>query len=151
MGRLVDVALTQDSAGVFDIDIDGADLLADSGMRTAVAVSLFSDRIAEPDDVIPDGTDNRRGYWADAWAADGDKFGSRLWLLGREMQTTAVLTRAEEYTREALQWLLDDGAASAVNATASWADNGLLCIETLITRSNNTLYQDTFNVSLEAL
>ena len=41
-----------------------------------------------------------------------------LWLLAREKRTPAVLARAELYVREALQWLVDDGVASAIAVAA---------------------------------
>jgi phage gp46-like protein len=148
---VTDIALKQFDDGGFDIDIVSGDLLTDNGMRTAVLISLFTDRVANDDDAIPDGSDNRRGYWADAYAANGDKIGSRLWLLGREMQTNDTLTRAEEYADEALAWLLADGVASRIDNVASWLSDGLLSIQTTIKRSDNSLFEDVFNFSLEAL
>jgi phage gp46-like protein len=49
---------------------------------------------------------------------DGDKIGSRLWLLARAKATTDTARRAEEYAREALGWLVDDKVATKVEATA---------------------------------
>ena len=148
---MTDIALKQFDDGSFDTDIIDGDLLADNGMRTAVLISLFSDRIAEPDDVIPDGTSNRRGYWADAYNNNDDKTGSRLWLLSRAKQTDETLSRAEEYANEALQHFIDDGAANNVSSVASWAEDGLLCLQTAIQKGENNLFEDTFNFSLEAL
>lgn len=148
---MTDIALKQFDDGSFDIDIVDGDLLADNGVRTAVLISLFSDRIAEPDDVIPDGTDNRRGYWADAYNNNDDKTGSRLWLLSRAKQTDETLSRAEEYANEALQHFIDDGVASSVNSVASWLDSGFMCLQTTIKKGENNLFEDTFNFSLEAL
>jgi phage gp46-like protein len=113
---MTDIALIwKDSHG--DIAQDGIDLLTDDSIETAVIISLFTDRRAEPGDAIPDGTDNRRGYWGDAYRAR--PIGSRLWLLSRESQLASVLTDAETYAAEALQWLLDDGLASALAITAT--------------------------------
>lgn len=147
---MTDIALKQFEDGSFDITIENGDLLADSGMRTAVLISLFSDRIANDDDIIPDGTDNRRGWWADAYSHNGDKIGSRLWLLGREKQTNKTLSRAEKYSNEALQWLIDDGVAKNISSAADWIDDGLMEIKTVIKRSDNSTYEDTFNFSLKA-
>lgn len=147
----MDIALKQLDDGSFDIGIENGDLLTDYGMRTAVIISLFTDRQANDDDVIPDGTDNRRGWWADSYNDDGDKIGSRLWLLGREKQTDDTLGRAEEYADEALLWLIDDGMAKTVSNIASWSSDGLLSITTTIKSSDNSTYEDVFNFSLEAL
>lgn len=110
-------------------------LVADDGLETAVILSLFSDRRAEPDDTIPDGSGDRRGWWADAWpASEGDRIGSRLWLLHREKQLPSVLARAEEYAREALAWLVEDGVAEAVEVVASNPRAGILAIDVAIAR-----------------
>jgi len=135
---MTDIALNYDSDNrEFDIAIDAPDLKSDDGLRTAVIISLFSDMRAEDDDELPDGTDNKRGFWADGWPdIEGDKTGSRLWLLSRSKETTDVLVRAEEYAIEALQWLIDDGVAVSVDVTAEHVERtlyGLLIIIKLVT------------------
>lgn len=113
-------------------------LAEDDGLETAVVLSLFTDRRAEADDVLPGGGDDRRGYWGDAWPnVPGDRIGSRLWLLHREKQTPAVLGRAQQYAREALAWLTEDGIASAVDVVASIPRSGILALEIGITRPAN--------------
>lgn len=73
----------------------------------AVEISLFSWRRAETDDEVDD--EQRMGWWGDTFpAVDGDKLGSRLWLLRRKTITPEVLRQAEAYAREALQWMIDD-------------------------------------------
>ena len=90
-------------------------LAEDAALETAVLLSLFSDRRAEPDEAPPDGSDDRRGWWADAYpAAVGDRLGSRLWLLSRSKGTAAVLALARSYAEEALAWLVEDGVAERV-------------------------------------
>lgn len=99
----------------FDLALAGADLATDAGLQTAVVVSLFTDRRAEAADVLPGGGDDRRGWWGDAFAeVPGDRIGSRLWLLGREKSLPKVARTVEEYTRQALQWLIDDGIAKSI-------------------------------------
>lgn len=116
-----------DELGFFDIDQSGAGLLMDEGLESAVIVSLFTDRRAEDDDELPGNTDDRRGWWGDNQSVvDNDRIGSRLWLLSREKQTAAVLSRAREYAAEALQWLIDDGVASEVNVSAEYVRRGVL-------------------------
>nr|DAH64517.1 MAG TPA: hypothetical protein [Caudoviricetes sp.] len=82
----------------------------------AVINSLFSWKRAEDDDELP-GT-SREGWWADSFNDDGDRFGSRLWLLSRSKITDETLLRAEEYAQEALQWLIDDGVAVSIDVKA---------------------------------
>jgi phage gp46-like protein len=119
---LTDVALAWDPALAHaDIGTAGGDLLRDDGLRTAVLVSLFTDALARPDDEIPDGTDDRRGWWGDGPGAGADGIGSRLWLLARARRTEDTRRRAQAYAQDALAWLVADGVAAAVAVTASWA------------------------------
>lgn len=98
--------------------LDGADLAAEDSLHSAVLVSLFTDRRCRADDVIPDGSTDRRGHWSDSYLRGDDQEGSRLWLLEREKVQPEVLRRAEDYSREALAWMVEDGAARVVQATA---------------------------------
>lgn len=115
-----DIALAWDSLFLAtDLTLVRDDLKTDEGLRTAILISLFSDRRAEPGDEIPAG-DDLRGWWGDDFpSVGGDKIGSRLWLLSRSKDTANVLARAESYAREALQWLIDDLVAQSVTATAT--------------------------------
>lgn len=92
-----------------DWKLSGPDLLNGEDLMSQVLISLFSDRTARADDVLPDpGSNDRRGWWGD------EQLGSRLWLLERaKMDSTVVgnqvALRAKEYAAEALQWMITDG------------------------------------------
>lgn len=120
---MTDIALAWDPAALaFDWAMAGVDLAREDGLRSAVAISLFSDGLARADDAIPDGTDDRRGWWGDL-PRDGqvaDPIGSRLWLLAREKRTEQTRRRAEEYARDALAWMIADGVAASVDVAAAW-------------------------------
>lgn len=98
-----------------DIALDGYQLAVDEGLETAVILSLFTNARANDDDVLPQGSTDRGGSWIDSYPlVDGDKFGSRLWLLQSEKITQEALNRAKQYAQEALAWLVQDGVASRV-------------------------------------
>lgn len=108
----------------------------DTGLETAVMLSLFTDRRAEDGDALPGSADDKRGWWGDSYAkVAGDKFGSRLWLLSREKQTPMVLVRAKRYAEEALAWLIEDGIARAVNVSAEIVQQSVLGLGIEIIRS----------------
>lgn len=90
--------------------------MVDAGhdLETAALMSLLCHARALPGDVLPIGT-NRRGYWADAFDADGDQLGSMLWLLETAVATPANAQRAEGYAQEALKWLLDERHVLAID------------------------------------
>jgi phage gp46-like protein len=97
--------------------INGIDTPLGMGLRDplprAVIISLFTWGRARPDDSLP-GTD-RMGWWGDTYAAvEGDRIGSRLWLLARAKILKDTPKHAKEYAEEALAWLITDGAASQV-------------------------------------
>lgn len=127
-----------------------AGLEEEDGLETAVVLSLFTDRRALPGDPLPQGaqlggTPDRRGWWGDSYAdVRGDRIGSRLWLLRREKQLPSVLARAREYALEALQWMVDDGIARAVNVTAEIVRNGVLGLSIEIVRSDKPVAQYRF-------
>lgn len=124
----------------------GAALATDDSLKTAVVLSLFTDRRASSDDALPAGVEDRRGWWGDSYAdEDGDRIGSLIWLLLREKQTTEVLRRAEQYAEESLQWLIDDRIALGVSATAEWVRRGFLGLRIEITRPNADPVNFEFN------
>src|SRR5688500_6489480 len=112
-----DLALQWDlHQGAADLVLEDDDLASDEGLRTAVLLSLFVDRRAEDDDVLPWGDDARRGWRADEVAeVEGDRIGSRRWLLSSAKRTGNVAAQLEAYDREALAWMLEDKVASAID------------------------------------
>ncbi|CAI1575091.1 Phage protein GP46 [Serratia proteamaculans] len=85
------------------------DLMNGDDLQTSIIISLFTDRAARDDDDIE--SDDRRGWWGDA--DEENDIGSRLWLLRRQKLTQSVAQKAEDYSREALQWLVTDGVVSS--------------------------------------
>ncbi|HTV45764.1 MAG TPA: phage GP46 family protein [Stellaceae bacterium] len=142
---MTDIAIVWDEALLEgDFVMAGSDLRQDQGLEIAVIISLMTDRLANADDVIPDGTTDRRGWWGDLPLASGgaggtvpqpdDLIGSRLWLLSRAKMTPQTLTLAQQYCQEALQWLVDDGVAAEVDVETSWIATGQMGIAITIAR-----------------
>lgn len=135
-----------------DLAVDGNDLQLDDGLRTAILVSLFSDRRARADDAVPGGNGDRRGWWADAWPqVEGDLIGSRLWLLGREKELPEVMRRAREYAQEALEWLVADGIARRIDVVPSVPRRGVLALAITLHRADGGIENHQFDVLWEGL
>jgi phage gp46-like protein len=99
-----------------DLAIVGDDLATEEGLRTAMLLSIFTDRRAEDDDDLPAGDGDRRGWWADQFSiVPGDRLGSRLWLLDRGKQHAELAKDAETYAREALAWLIEDAVLERID------------------------------------
>lgn len=94
----------------------------ESGLRTAVTISLFTDkRVSENE--LPEWEDNKRGFWADA--IEGNKIGSKLWLLNRGKVDRETKALCQEYALEALQWMIEDRLVRDISAIAYFEDNNL--------------------------
>ncbi|MDR2187040.1 MAG: phage GP46 family protein [Azonexus sp.] len=131
--------------------LDAPGLATDEGLDTAVILSLFTDARAQPDDVTP-APDDKRGWWGDAFAAPAaDRFGSRLWLLGRRKQLPSVLAEARGYAEEALAWLIADGIASRVEVDAFIPRPETLGLTIAITRPNGEPVRYRFEALWSAL
>lgn len=135
-------------------------LAANTDLQTAVLISLFTDRLAEPDDVLPEAEAPRRGWWGDALAArDGGavgaagvgRIGSRLWLLSREKMLPETINRAREYTQEALAWLVTQGVARRVTVQAQVAGVGVLGLGIEIERNQGSAVQYRFELAWQQL
>ncbi|MCB2190357.1 MAG: phage GP46 family protein [Deltaproteobacteria bacterium] len=132
-----------------DMMVSGGALVEEVGLQTAVLISLFTDRRALDDDVLPAGTTGKRGWWGDlTLPTEGDQYGSRLWQLSREKQTAAVLRRAEEYASEALAWLVTDGVASQVTVTAEVVRRGVLGLGVEITLVRGNVFVEDYLLTL---
>lgn len=140
----MDIALNWDVANaVADIALNGMDLQTDEGLTTAVLISAFTDRAALPDDALPPGITDRRGYWGDD--DPQHPWGSRLWLLDRAKQTEETRQRAIDYLKECLQWLIDDGIAGGVDVGATWLATSRLAAAIVITKANGEQVSVQFN------
>ncbi|MET3135269.1 phage gp46-like protein [Oxalobacteraceae bacterium GrIS 1.11] len=119
-----------------DWNLDGADLQSGNDLETAILISLFTDREANPDDVIPDGTGDPRGWVGDL--GQPYKIGSRIWLLARAKQSPETLRLASDYIGEALQWLIDDGVVARFDITAEWSATSLLGAAVMAYQNNGS-------------
>jgi phage gp46-like protein len=111
--------------GGADWQLIAGQLQGGADLQSAILISLFTDRLASPDDPLPDNSNDRRGWWADL-PAPGPLIGSRLWLLGRAKQQPDTMGRAQDYINEALQWLIDDGVVARFDVHLEWLRPGVL-------------------------
>lgn len=101
----------------FDISIDSTgDLELEYGFNTALVMSVFCERRAKSYEIST--PMYRRGWWGNTTRDDAHEDGSRLWLLEQSRLTTKTLRLAENYTEEALQWLVSDVDLQSFSVTA---------------------------------
>lgn len=122
--------------GFGDIFIECADLKRDPGFETAVFISLFTDKRADDSDKLPNNQVDKRGWWSD------NNIGSKLWLIEREKLLNEAKTKAEQYSKEALQWLVDEGIAETIltEATLVRGETALTLSIRIIQKSGEPIY-----------
>ena len=118
-------------------------------LAQAVLISLFSWRKSEVDDGIK--APKRQGWWGDTFATvQGDRIGSRLWLLQREKVVPSVMRRAEEYAKQALQWMIDDRLIEGIEVHAERGgtdqlDLHVVCFKRQSERAFDAVFKDVLN------
>lgn len=114
-GYMGDLVLAGDTAG------NRGGLRATAPLETAVIICLMTDARVS-DEELRDGDENK-GWHGDGYDLDtagGERpIGSKFWLLRRRVINAETAILAEAYAVEALQPLIDQGAAAAVTATAT--------------------------------
>ncbi len=118
----------------FDLKVLDGDLASDDGLETAVAISLFTDKRVT-DEELPFGHKTKKGWWGDMYPEiDLDKIGSRLWTLDPGKRTNDTLRRSEDFAKEGLKWMLEDGIANTINVNSEYNENMHLIINIEIIR-----------------
>lgn len=95
---------------------------SDEALATAVILALGTNRLAQPDDILPDlDSTDRQGWWGDLDAENiwgGWPLGSRLWLLKRSKITPdgsfegSTVARVRRYISEAIWPFINNRIAS---------------------------------------
>lgn len=126
--------------------INATSLLHESGFKTAVINSLFLDRRAEPDDPVPNDVRDLRGWPGDGFFVDGDRWGSKLWMLrfiGKQSNEPGdpLLAWAKTWTEQALQWFIDDGICDHIKVTTWYPRAERLRIHIEMYQNDNLIYR----------
>lgn len=138
-----------------DISLDGSgSFTRDKGFRTAIVISWFTDGLAGPGDVIAVGDpDDRRGWWGDSFPeVEGDLIGSRLWLDRRGKINDETVQRQRRLAREALQWMIDDGAARRITVIAERTGSQIsLRAEPFRPNEQNLRFEDEWEAEINGI
>jgi len=139
-----DAVLTIDPATqLYDINLDeNGDIATDDFFDTSILYSLFGERRASPDEVVD--ADRRRG-----WIGNEDEDfenGSKLWLLEQSRLTASNLSRIEDEAKKALQWLVDDGFAVAIEDVTTSLGRGKILLSVTIRRSRDKVDKRLFEL-----
>ena len=129
-----------------DWGVGKGDLAIDpGGLRSAVLLSLFTDKAAPPGYVPPAASlATRRGYWGDTYAKR--PIGSWLWTLDRSIKSgdLGLLNDVDDICSEALQWLIEDGVVNTVSVNSVWQQPNVIATNTVLTPPNSPLVEFLF-------
>jgi len=119
-----EIALVLDpNTGKVDIDLENGDLVTEDTIKTYVYISVMTDRRADPDDEIPDGTDNPRGWWGDNFTElVGHQIGSKLWLRKRLKLIQEHINLIKDDIKECLRWMVQIKLAKEILIEAEKVD-----------------------------
>ncbi|CAD7036331.1 hypothetical protein RHAB21_02511 [Pseudorhizobium halotolerans] len=124
------------------------DLRAEQGLATQVLICLMTDRRVEVSE-LRDGDENR-GWIGDSFDLETGEtpLGSRLWLLRRSAIFDGIEVTVEDYVREALQPIIDQGAAVSLDVavTANRPMNRVDYTVTLYGRDGGRIYDSKFEI-----
>ena len=136
--------------GYADINLVGSSLELGHDLESAVIVSLFSDHVADPGDVLPsDMSKDPRGWWADTYDTP-DQIGSKLWQVFGRVRNQDTLNFARDTATKALQWMIEDQVAASVTVEPSFYGSGGLQLNVAIAQASGTLSRFIFAWQQEA-
>ncbi|MBN2605978.1 MAG: phage GP46 family protein [Thiotrichales bacterium] len=122
----------------FDLTAISNPLSNKTGLEHAILQSLLNWAKAHANDKIEKGQ-NHQGWWANEFLSG---VGCRDWTLAREKQTGDTLSRAKHYTEQALEWLITQGRAKAIDVLCQYENERLVRLIT-ITLPDGTEFQMT--------
>lgn len=100
---------------------------SEATLERLVFVSFFSDARIADDQTPPDGTNDRRGWWADS--DEDDNTGSTLWYLQGRAGVTA--REYEDAAKAALAWMIADAVCTSVAVVATITGNRVTLVTDL--------------------
>ncbi len=103
------------ATGYGDLVMGDRGIATDGSLETVAQTLTHCDRTAGPNDKLPEGSDDRRGWWGDALDENGFKLGSRVWLVPPKA-TNTNRRLAADYVEEAVEPLVELGVAQAARS-----------------------------------
>ena len=122
--------------------MNGAVISADlqDSLTRAVIISLFSWRRADDGDDIESDV-SKHGWWGDSFSTD--RIGSKIWEILRQKLNDETIAKAQEYSRAALQWMIEDGLVTEINVEAERdsSDFNRLNLKVELISNSRTVYE----------
>jgi len=132
--------------GIYDIGFESdGKLKQDNSYDSMIISSLFSDGRADSSEISD--PSRRRGWVGDSFTTlNNYKFGSKLWLLDQARMSNDTVKKAEDYTRQALDWILRLEYADRIDVSATRIPDSNISISIEIYVEKDLISKFTFTV-----
>ncbi len=139
-----DISMVKDEFNNYDkVIVDGL-LKTTQSFESDLQLSLFLDRRADSSEVSD--PQRRRGWFGNQFDPVPERqLGSKLWLLEQARVTKETLLKAKLYTKEAIEWFVEDGHATKIEVDGSLLPNNIK-IRAKIFRLNDLVVDHTFTL-----
>lgn len=94
-------------------------------IKEAIAISLFSDARATPEE-LPAHEEDPRGWWANSY--NEFEVGSKLWILSRDKIDEKSANRFRSYIADSLNWMVEDKIIENINIAMERLEHGFEAI-----------------------
>ena len=109
-----DLLIKQNPQGLFDLQLGEQDFDTVDGFETTIAVLLFTDARAAPEEVLA--PEDRRGWVGNILRST--ELGGMLWLLAQAKNVQEIRNKIVRWAKDSLQPLIDDRFVSQIIVTA---------------------------------
>lgn len=134
-----------DRLGPADIQVTEYTLHRDPTFENSILISLGTDAKAEEGDILPQGEENKNGWFGSILL--GFNLGSKDWLLSRSKISEETIALKKQYTLQALSWMVGDQIAENIEVQVVRNGKGRLDTKCLIVRQKkpNVYFKYTDN------
>jgi phage gp46-like protein len=145
MSTNIDIFVEQnETSGLFDIEFEDGDIKSINSFDTAIFMSFYGERRADESEQPVNYL--RRGWWGNELSTvEGFEQGSKIWELYQQRATQEIANRAQSFTQEAFNWLVEDGHLDEIVVeTTKTSDN--IEIQATFFRSQNQVDSKSFKL-----
>ncbi len=139
-----DISMVKDEFGNYDKFIVDGLLKTTSSFESALQLSLFLDRRADSSEISD--PQRRRGWFGNEFDPVPERqLGSKLFLLEQTKVNKETLLKAKLYTKESLEWFIEDGHATKIQVDGNLFPSKIV-IRVQIFRLNDIIIDQTFTL-----
>lgn len=130
-----DVLIRMVGNSEYDTVYNDPDLLTDNQLHSAITLSVYTDAWV----------DGERGWWGDSYHPDNPIANSKLWTLLGKPANEENRQLGEEYVKESVQWLIDEGYFDRIDIETQHIANQLDWFAFSLTCQRNGQTVGTYN------